>query len=194
MKIKDVLKIYNSPFKRPKLKWYFGRVAIGTPYFLPRKWVKPTHEMAVEAAMKEIANAEDWNKRNPNSNFKHKVRELDLVYAEKLNHLFAVPKKIGFDFVNLGWKTKWNNLDYRFESQPIISFVFFKWQIAVIISAPVSKIDMSHYWEGWLYYFFNTKGTKRERIEQCKKDFPLGYSSINQVVNSYDVILKDKYK
>lgn len=194
MKIKDVLKIYNSPFKRPRLKWYFGRVAIGTPYFLPRKWIKPTHEMAVEAAMEEIANAEDWNNRNPNSDFKHKVRELDVVYAEKLNHLFAVPKKIGFDFVNLGWKTKWNNLDYRFESQPIISFVFFKWQIAVIISAPVASIGMSHYWEGWLYYFFDTKGTKRERIEQCKKDFPLGYKSINQVVNSYDVILKDKYK
>lgn len=194
MKIKDVLKIYNSPFKRPRLKWYFGRVAIGTPYFLPRKWIKPTHEMAVEAAMEEIANAEDWNNRNPNSDFKHKVRELDVVYAEKLNHLFAVPKKIGFDFVNLGWKTKWNNLDYRFESQPIISFVFFKWQIAVIISAPVASIGMSHYWEGWLYYFFDTKGTKRERIEQCKKHFPLGYSSVNQVINSYDVILKDKYK
>jgi hypothetical protein len=33
------LKVFNSPFKRPKLKWYFGEVAIGTPYFYPRRWI-----------------------------------------------------------------------------------------------------------------------------------------------------------
>jgi hypothetical protein len=32
--------LFNSPFKRLKLVWYFGEIAKGTPYFLPRKWVK----------------------------------------------------------------------------------------------------------------------------------------------------------
>lgn len=36
----DFLRAYNSPFKAPKLKWYCGKVALGTPYFFPRKWVK----------------------------------------------------------------------------------------------------------------------------------------------------------
>ena len=32
------LKALNSPFKPFKLKWYIGRIAIGTPYFYPRIW------------------------------------------------------------------------------------------------------------------------------------------------------------
>ena len=80
----DFLRAYNSPFKAPKLKWYCGKIALGTPYFFPRRWIK-----------------------NP----------------DKSGYLKAVPKKIGFDFVPLGWKTKWDS--YRFEWSPMISFVFF---------------------------------------------------------------------
>jgi len=29
-----------SPFKRLKIKWYIGKIAVGTPYFLPRRMVK----------------------------------------------------------------------------------------------------------------------------------------------------------
>jgi hypothetical protein len=150
--------------------------------------------MIVEAAMAEIADAEDWNNKNPNSTFKRKVRPLDEVYEEKLRYQFAIPKKIGFDFVGLGWKTKWDDTDYRFEWAPLASFVFFKWQVAVIVSAP----EPSRFWEAWLYYCRNTKGTKRERIEQCKKEFPLDYIvskwGEKREVNYYDLILKDKYK
>lgn len=34
------LKILTSPFKAPKPWLYFGKIQIGTPYFLPRKWKK----------------------------------------------------------------------------------------------------------------------------------------------------------
>ena len=188
------LKAFNSPFKRPKLEWYFGEVALGTPYFFPRKWVKPTHEMAMEAAMKEIARREDWNKANADSKFKHTVPSLDEIYEAMLIHSVAVPKKIGFDFVSLGYKTKWSNTDYRFEWSPRFSFVFFKWQIALTIV----PIENNHYWEAWLYYNYHTKGTQRERIEQCKKEFPLKFTiwekDTKRSVDYYDVILKDKYK
>ena len=76
-----------SPFKPFKLKWYCGKIAVGTPYFYPRRWIT-----------------------NP----------------DKPGYQTAVDKKIGFDFVGLGWKTKFES--YRFESAPLISFVFFKWQ------------------------------------------------------------------
>lgn len=188
------LKAFNSPFKRLKLEWYFGEVALGTPYFFPRKWVKPTHEMAMEAAMKEIARREDWNKANADSKFKHTVPSLDEIYEAMLIHSVAVPKKIGFDFVSLGYKTKWSNTDYRFEWSPRFSFVFFKWQIALTIV----PIENNHYWEAWLYYNYHTKGTQRERIEQCKKEFPLKFTiwekDTKRSVDYYDVILKDKYK
>jgi hypothetical protein len=54
------------------------------------------------------------------------------------------------------------------------------------------------YWEAWLYYNNNTKGTKSERIEQCKKNFSLNYTvsqgGKSEKVNYYDRILKNKYK
>lgn len=32
------MKIFFSPFKSPKIRFYFGPIAIGTPYFYPRYW------------------------------------------------------------------------------------------------------------------------------------------------------------
>jgi len=34
------LKAYFSPFKAPKIKFYFGKIRMGVPYFHPRKTVK----------------------------------------------------------------------------------------------------------------------------------------------------------
>ena len=104
------LKVYNSPFKPFLPKLYIGKVAIGVPYFYPRK-------------------------------------------------------KVGFNFVGLGYKTKWSATDYRFEWNPVWSFVFYKWQIALIFE----PIECHHYWEAWLYYYYNTKG----KIDECKKEFSL---------------------
>ena len=147
----EYLKVFNSPFKRPKLKWYIGKVAIGTPYFFPRKAVKK---------------------------------------GDKPGFLTFVPKKIGFDFVGLGYKTKWSDTDYRFEWNPVWSFVFFKWQIAILFVPN----ECDHYWEAWLYYYYNTKGTERERIEVCKKEFPQTYTVSNgetkTTVNYYNKILR----
>ena len=36
----EFLKVYNSPFKPIIPKLYIGKVAVGTPYFFPRNWVK----------------------------------------------------------------------------------------------------------------------------------------------------------
>ena len=147
------LKALNSPFKPFKLKWYIGKIAIGTPYFYPRKWIQS---------------------------------------KEKKNYLTPIPKKIGFDFVELGWKTKWSDTDYRFEYSPLISFVFLKWQIAVIFSAP----EPDHYWTSWLYYENNTdkSKSKKERIEQCKNEFPqnwISYKNGDKIkINYYNLILK----
>lgn len=187
------LKVFNSPFNRPKLKWYCGKTAIGTPYFYPRKWVKGTPKLIHEAVLKHIEREENYNKLNPK--YARKIKSYDELYKEKKNYLYAVPKKIGFDFVGLGWKTKWSETDYRFEWSPIFSFVFFGYQIAVTIVAP----EDNHYWEAWLYYELNTDKTKskKERIEQCKKEFSLNYTVYSQGIETkvdyYDTVLKPKY-
>ena len=46
------LGVLNSPFRGLKLRWYFGEIKHGTPYFLPRKWVKCNLEDGLKA----------WNK------------------------------------------------------------------------------------------------------------------------------------
>ena len=107
----DFLRAYNSPFKPLKLQFYCGKVALGTPYFFPRKWVKATPERAHQATLDSIKSTEDFNKRNPE--YTRKVKPYDEIFADKMQCSYAVPKKIGFDFVPLGWKTKWDS--YRFE-------------------------------------------------------------------------------
>ena len=122
---------------------------------------------------------------------------------EKPGYLMAVTKQVGFDFTGLGWKTKWSDTDYRFEWAPVFSFVFFGYQLAITVIAP----EQDHYWEAWLYYEYNTDKSKsrRERIEQCKKEFPLKWTRYiksndtwettrAETIDYYDSILKAGYR
>lgn len=188
------LRTYNSPFKPLKLKWYCGKIALGTPYFFPRKWVKGTPKLINDAILKHIEREKRYNELNPNhARF---IKSYDEIYEEKKSYSYAVPKKIGFDFVRLGWKTKWRSDDYRFEWSPMISFVFFKWQIAVTFVAP----HADHYWESWLYYTRETNKSApiADRIAQCRKEAPQIWTNHNsdgtkETTNYYDLILKKKW-
>lgn len=154
MKKFTYLKAFCSPFKKPKFKWYVGKVSIGTPYFYPRRWVND---------------------------------------PEESGHQKAVDKKIGFDFVGLGWKIKFDR--YIFEYAPLISFVFFKWQIAVIVKAE----EQDHYWECWLAYELDTDHslTKRERLDLAMKRHPCVWKrssgGVSTVTNYWNKVLKSKW-
>lgn len=106
--------------------------------------------------------------------------------------IYAVEKVIGFDFVPLGWKTKWHDSDFRFEYNPGISFVFLKWQFYIKIIPP---FDEDHYWTNWLYYnrCTNKEDSKMTRLLQCLKYNPCEWTIDNVPVNSYKHILKKKY-
>lgn len=182
------LKAFNSPFKRPKLKWYCGKIAIGTPYFYPRKWVNLTKQEIFDKAQERYKKLKIEDIKNVIPTIEHYKK----LYK---NTQKAIPKKIGFDFVGLGWKTKWTDTDYRFEWSPLLSFVFFKWQIAVIFVAP----HRDYYWEAWLYYEHNTDKTKSkaERIKQCREEFPQTWTRYSddkkETIDYYNLILKKKY-
>ena len=105
-------------------------------------------------------------------------------------------KKIGFDFVSLGWKTKWEDTDVRYEWSPLWSFVFFGWQIAIIFV----PIESNHYWECWLIYYLHTekKLPVKERLKKAKEIFPCKwrrYDGINEkkTICYWDYILKNRY-
>jgi hypothetical protein len=177
------LKVLNSPFKPFSITLYAGKTQVGTPYFLPRKWVKYTDEDAKAAATKAMADSRLVKK------------SMDEWYNEYKRYNKAVPLTVGFSYCGLGWKTKWTNTDFRYEWGPVLSFVFFGYQIALMVGQKYS----SHYWEAWLYYEYATDKTKskRERIEQCKKEFNQTWKVYSngeeEIINYYELILKTKY-
>jgi hypothetical protein len=173
-----------SPFKPFKVSFYAGKTKIGIPYFLPRKWVKFTREDALEKATKvSQMSGSIYFGKDPNT-----------IVDEFMRYTKAVPLKVGFSYCSLGWKTKYD--DYRHEWNPIISFVFFGYQIALTFYSPYH----SHYWEPWLYYEYETDKTKskRERIEQCRKEASQTWTSHKHdeepvTTDYYTKILRSKY-
>ena len=104
-------------------------------------------------------------------------------------------KKVGFSFCGLGWKTKWTNTDFRFEYNPVWSFVFFGYQIALVFNAP----EPYHYWTCWLYYNRNTDKNKttKERLVQAKEGFPCKWRNYSngeaKLICYWDIIIKKRY-
>jgi hypothetical protein len=186
------LKVLNSPFKAFSIRFYAGKIRIGVPYFYPRKWVKGTPKLINEAILKHVEREERFNKSNPDS--ARKIKSFEELYNEYKNYRFPVPLKVGFSYCSLGWKTKYD--DFRHEWNPVLSFVFFGYQIALTFYSPYG----SHYWEPWLYYEYRTDKTKskHERIEQCIKEAPETWTSSRHdeepvTTDYYTKILKSKY-
>ena len=187
-------KILFSPFKPFRIRFYAGKLAIGTPYFFPRKWVKATPELAHKAALRHIESEMSYNRLNPKS--AREIKPYQEIYEEKLRYNYTKPIKVGFDSCGLGWKTKWTDTDFRYEYGPVFTFVFFGYQIAWMIG----QKDVNHYWEAWLYYEYATDKTKskRERIAQCRKEFPQTWDchypdGREETIDYYERILKPKY-
>lgn len=190
----DWLKIYFSPFKRPNVFFYFGKIAYGTPVFYPRVWKKMSYSVRYEKAEKELNKRIDLAKRN---NSEMPTETLDMIAERIKDNLMAYPKKIGFDFVPLGWKTKWSTSDIRFEWNPLWSFVFFKWQFAIIFTGAKPKSEFQDaylvddlYWEMWVYYSKCSDKTK-SKIERVKETFDWsGWKRKHQIKN---MLFKKKY-
>lgn len=180
------LRVYNSPFKTPIIKVYWGPIAHGTPYFFPRKQVKISDKEAYNQAFEKYRYLRSSG-QTP-SFFK-------LIEESRKSTKF-VNRKFGFNFVELGYKTKWSDTDYRFEHGPAISFVFLRKQLFITWQVPDAEI----YWEAWLYYHYHTDRSlsKKDRLALCITNNPLIYSVYkkdNQVekINYYPKILKEKY-
>jgi len=189
------VKALFSPFKPFTVKFYLGKIEIGVPYFLPRKWVKATHKLATEATLKQIKDNERFNVLNPQ--YPMHIKSFEELYAEKMRCSYPIPLKIGFNYCSLGWKTKFD--DIRFEYAPVFSFVFFGYQLAMMIGT--GKQDwISNYWEAWICYeYYSDKTqTKKERIAFCKERCPQTWVRYHKdktktTTDYYELILKKKY-
>ena len=191
--IKDFewMKVYFSPFKPPKPKFYFGEVSVGVPYFLPRVWKKATPEKARKKALEELERVKKHN--SVEGNYKLREDSFETLYERYLRHEFAEPKKIGFDFVGLRWKTKFNS--FRHEHNPVWSFVFFGYQIALIFRLE----DDIHYWECFLAWEYDTDKSKspQERLKEAKEKHRCtwtSYSNEEKITTDYwTKVIRKKY-
>ena len=185
------LKVLNSPFKGLKLKLYFGEIKHGTPYFLPRKWVKCDLEDGLEA----------WDKLGKYSQNAYLRSQTQQEWVKKYTktHTKSIPiKYFGWDFTSLGWKTKWD--DYRFEWSPSISLVLFGKQLFIEILPNIktddSTIAIDCYWEAWLNYKYKTDKSKsiEKRLEELQKEYSCSWGDEEKgYTNYYPIILKNKY-
>ena len=81
------LGILNSPFKPFKVGFYAGKIAIGVPYFFPRKWVKGNNKLITAAVTSEIAAQKKWNELNPEH--ARKIKSFEELFQEKKNYIHS---------------------------------------------------------------------------------------------------------
>lgn len=178
------LKVFNSPFKSLTATFYFGEISHGTPYFLPRKWVKMTKEDCEKALEEDTKNY-----------FPKYIEGRTWEHYKKYKKPVPV-KYLGFQFTTLGWKTKWN--EYRYEWSPSISIVIFGKQlfISIVPKGDKDTLITDCYCESWLNWEGNTDKTKskEERFKELisKHSNTWGNSS-NGYTDYYPMILNKKY-
>lgn len=183
------LNIFFTPLKAPRLKFYFGEVAIGLPYSLPVKLRKLTIEEQEREVKKYLL-------KNPRTTTLEKA----IKYASEIKK--RAPVRFSFDLCSLGWKTKFNQI--RFEWDPVISITLFGKQLAITICSPsLSKVQVVEdvYWETYLYYVYRTdkRTSAKDRLNEVFKQYSGTWVSYDVETNTttskchfYDV-LKKKY-
>ena len=186
----NYLKVLNSPFIGLKVKWYFSEIKHGTPYFLPRKWVKCT-----------IADAEKaWSKMSDSSHSAIPNKDFWVKNYTKTRTKPVPIKHFGFNSCTLGWKTKFS--DYRFEYSPCYSLVIFGKQLFITILPKLDDKDDNFnlsqmcYWEAWLTWQYDTDKTKsdEERFAELIKKHSCSWGNPkNGYVDYYYSILNEKY-
>ena len=182
------LGVLNSPFVRLKLKWYFGKIQHGTPYFLPRKWVKCDMNDALIA----------WNKIREDMKCAHDKEK----WLNKYIGSYTKPVQIkyfGFNSTTLGWKTKWDG--YRFEWAPCYSLVIFGKQLFVCVLPKMESKDdfgirQDCYWEAYLTYKYRTNKSesKEYRLKDTIRQYSCTWGNEKEgYTDYYPLILKKKY-
>ena len=182
------LGVLNSPFVGLRLKWYFGKTQHGTPYFLPRKWVKCDMSDALIA----------WNKIRDDMKGVHDKEKWLNKYIGSYTKPIPI-KYFGWNSTTLGWKTKWN--DYRFEWAPCYSLVIFGKQLFVCVLPKMESKDdfgirQDCYWEAYLTYKYRTDNSesKEYRLKDTIRQYSCTWGNEKEgYTDYYPLILKKKY-
>lgn len=181
------LSIYNSPFVRPSISFYFGDISRGVPYFLPRRWKNLTYNEARESVIEYTQKRIEQNKEYGIPSKEGR----EALIRQKQRSQKAHPTKWQIKLIGLGWKTKYD--DYRHEWNPMLSIVGFNRQFCIYIGFKEFTMNAC-YWEAFLYYKYETKGTIKERVHQCRENHSVTWGNKEKgYTDYYEYILKKKH-
>lgn len=176
------LDILFSPLKLPHLRFYFGRISMGTPIFYPRKWRRVTAIEAIKSATDSFNNPKFVKKSWGEWYEYHKG-------CQKPVYL----KWFGVNLVGHGWKTKYDF--YRHEWNPMLSVVLLKRQFCIFVGHRDREAN-DYYWEAYLYYKYETDKNKPklERLKEVFDQYSCTWGNPDKgYTNHYYSILKRKY-
>ena len=157
MKIRKLLKEIKGVFKPPKKRYYLGKIAYYTPYFLPINF-NPNIINIRKLKLKSPEKLKEYQERYPHlkntpqsmfSNIPMVRRAKDKIIKLFNNYYFIeVGWPIMFHQVELGWKWKFDSI--RYEWSPSFQIYFFKWQFVILWNAPDG--DNDKYYEQILWW------------------------------------------
>lgn len=178
--MKKLLKeIYNSPFKLPIKKYYFGRLKHGTPYFYPRGFCSTIfkfRKLKLNPPEEVEKQTNKWTKEAKKfANLPMVRRSKDWIVKLFGNYYwiqFGSPIKIHSH--DLGWKDKWDSP--RFEHSPGFYIFFFHWQFCIWWLSPTKNED--RYWCMFLWWkVYSNKDIKKAEETWGWKDLTTNKST-----------------
>lgn len=179
----DIKEIEKSPFIKPKLKLYFGRIKYGTPYFEPMNF----NTTILSFRKLKLRSEEDYQniiKDKPWLKEKERFTNLPMVRRSKywiikilgIYLYIKIGWPVMFNQTELGWKDKFSTP--RFEWAPAFSLYLFNWQLHGHYVIEDSKWS-DDYWEMYLWW----KNYSDKDLERARKTWPWkinGKSSWNE--------------
>lgn len=111
-----VFGVLNSPLVGLKLHWYFGDIRKGTPYFLPRKWIKnrknPRQSKYIDIKYFGINfTSLGWKTKYDSIRFEWNP-SLSIVIFGKQLFIEIIPKVVDYDAIDSYWEA-WLTYKYR---------------------------------------------------------------------------------
>lgn len=149
--------IKKSPFLNLETKYYLGKIAYHTPYFLPTNF----HPTIISFRKLTLRAEEDYQKiikDMPWLKERKKFINLPMVRRNKyfIFSLFGQYFYVAFGFpimyqeCTLGWKDKYGSP--RFEWEALTSLYFFKWQFVRLYLPPNKVKDIYKFFEMYLWW------------------------------------------
>jgi len=168
MKIRELLKEIKGVFKLPKKRYYFGKLAFGTPYFYPRNFLSTiirVRKLKLRGEEERVNYKEKYPYSRNTDDIKFSNSPMVRRNKEWIKKIFGnyyliqIGYPIMIHTVELGYKWKYDSI--RYEWSPQFHILFFGLQFCIFWKAP--NVNDDKYYEQILWWIHCDKNVKIAR-------------------------------